>query len=38
MGEIYNKINDYIEARPILEHLILCIVGLGIGAMFALAI
>ena len=38
MKEIYNKVNDYIEARPLLQFLIMSIVGLGTGAMFALAI
>ena len=35
---MYNKIEEYLERHLILAHLLLCLEGLAIGAMFALAI
>lgn len=35
---MYNKINNYLEEHQILAHVLLCLEGMSIGIMFALAI
>lgn len=35
---MYNRINNYLEQHQILAHVLLCLEGVAIGIMFALAI